>query len=245
MAQPQIRGYKPNPADPDNPFPAGLGTICDELYQAAAGNPRTPDEPLPVPPELWKIVGIRNSHNGKFGTEADFNRPAVSSIGIDSSAQRKVAQPHDDGTDWSQVWKRSRRGVPADQPGRAWSGGEHPMSQRMDKESTSALIKLIIFCVLTGMATVVLGMTLSNGGFARRDVYKAMFTDVAGVAAGDEVRIAGVRVGSVRSVEIADKDKAVLEFGDRAGYQAHAEHHGDLAVPQPGRSALHGPRAGL
>jgi len=87
------------------------------------------------------------------------------------------------------------------------------MTQRMDKESISALVKLIIFCVLTGMATVVLGMTLSNGGFAKRDVYNAMFTDVAGVAAGDEVRIAGVRVGSVRSVEVADKDRAVLEFG--------------------------------
>ncbi len=90
LAQPQIRGYKPNPADPDNPYPAGLGTICDELYAAAAGNPRSPDEPLPVPPELWKIVGIKNSHNGKLGTEADFNRAPVSSIGIDSPAQRKV-----------------------------------------------------------------------------------------------------------------------------------------------------------
>jgi phospholipid/cholesterol/gamma-HCH transport system substrate-binding protein len=81
LAQPQIHGYRTNPADPDNPFPAGLGTICDELYEAAKGNPRTPDEPLPVPPELWKIVGIRNSHNGKFGTEADFNRVVVSSVG--------------------------------------------------------------------------------------------------------------------------------------------------------------------
>jgi len=87
------------------------------------------------------------------------------------------------------------------------------MTQRMDKESTSALVKLIIFCVLTGMATVVLGMTLSNGGLAKRDTYKALFTDVTGVAVGDEVRIAGVRVGTIRSVKIADKDKAVVEFG--------------------------------
>ncbi|HKY58133.1 MAG TPA: hypothetical protein VJL80_08860, partial [Aeromicrobium sp.] len=90
LAQPQIRGYRPNPDDPDNPFPAGLGTICDELYAAAAGNPRSPDKPLPIPPELWKLVGIKNSHNGKLGTDADFNRAAVSSAGIDSPAQRKV-----------------------------------------------------------------------------------------------------------------------------------------------------------
>ncbi len=90
FVQPQIRGYRPNPNDPSNPYPAGLGTICDELYAAAAGNPRTPDEPLPVPPELWKVVGVRNSHNGKLGTEADYNRAPVSSTGIDSPAQRKV-----------------------------------------------------------------------------------------------------------------------------------------------------------
>jgi virulence factor Mce-like protein len=91
LAQPQIHGYKPNPADPDSPFPAGLGTICDELYEAAAGNPRTPDEPLPIPPELWRIVGIRNSHNGKFGTEADFNRAPASSAGVPDVASLLIS----------------------------------------------------------------------------------------------------------------------------------------------------------
>ena len=146
LAQPQIHGYKPNPADPDNPYPAGLGTICDELYQAAAGNPRSPDKPLPgAPPELWKIVGIKNSHDGKLGAEASTVRlsPRPASTGFPTWLRCCSA-------------RRTRR------------GGEHPMTQRMDKESTSHLVKLIIFCVLTGMATVVLGMTLSNGGFARR-----------------------------------------------------------------------------
>ncbi|HUP99757.1 MAG TPA: MCE family protein [Aeromicrobium sp.] len=90
LVQPEIHGYRPNPNDPTNPYPAGLGTICDELYQAAAGNPRTPDEPLPIPGELWKVVGIRNSHNGKLGTEADFNRAPASSVGIDSPIERRV-----------------------------------------------------------------------------------------------------------------------------------------------------------
>jgi phospholipid/cholesterol/gamma-HCH transport system substrate-binding protein len=87
------------------------------------------------------------------------------------------------------------------------------MTNRMDKESSSALIKLIIFCVLTGMATVVLGMTLSNGGLAKKTYYKALFNDITGVAVGDEVRIAGVRVGTVKSYEIVDKDKAAVTFG--------------------------------
>lgn len=87
------------------------------------------------------------------------------------------------------------------------------MTNRMDKESSSALIKLIIFCLLTGMATVVLGMTLSNGGFAPRSNYKALFTDVTGVAKGDEVRISGVRVGTVSGTKVVGRDKAVVEFG--------------------------------
>jgi hypothetical protein len=78
FAQPQIRGYKPNPADADNPFPAGLGTVCDELYAAAAGNPRTPDEPFPYQESFWKAFGVRNSHNGKLGSDAAYQRPAVS-----------------------------------------------------------------------------------------------------------------------------------------------------------------------
>ncbi|MFL6090772.1 MAG: MCE family protein [Aeromicrobium sp.] len=87
------------------------------------------------------------------------------------------------------------------------------MTQRMDKESISALVKLIIFLILTGLATVMLGMTLSNGGFAKRTYYKAMFNDITGVAQGDEVRIAGVRVGTIKSYQIVDKDKAVINFG--------------------------------
>jgi phospholipid/cholesterol/gamma-HCH transport system substrate-binding protein len=90
FAQPDVHGYAPNPADPDHPFPAGLGTVCDELYAAANGNPRTPDEPFPYQAEFWKTFGVRNSHNGKIGTDADFNRAPASSAGIDSPAQEEV-----------------------------------------------------------------------------------------------------------------------------------------------------------
>ncbi|MFL6088929.1 MAG: MCE family protein [Aeromicrobium sp.] len=79
FSQPEIHGYKPNPGDPGNPFPAGLGTVCDELYEAAKGNPRTPDEPFPYQASFWREFGIRNSHNGKLGTDAEYNRAAVSS----------------------------------------------------------------------------------------------------------------------------------------------------------------------
>ena len=83
---------------------------------------------------------------------------------------------------------------------------------KLDAESFSALIKLLVFLVLTGMATVVLALTLSNGGFGAKDEYKALFTDVTGVAKGDDVRIAGVSIGAISKVEIVQKDKALVTF---------------------------------
>jgi phospholipid/cholesterol/gamma-HCH transport system substrate-binding protein len=84
---------------------------------------------------------------------------------------------------------------------------------KLDSESLSALVKLLVFMALTGLATIVLALTLSNGAFGSRDTYKAEFTDVTGVAKGDDVRIAGVSIGSVKKVEIVKKDKALLTFG--------------------------------
>lgn len=84
---------------------------------------------------------------------------------------------------------------------------------KLDRESTSALAKLMVFLVVTAMATVFLGLLLSNGSFGKRYEYKAEFTDVTGVAKGDDVRIAGVVVGTVKDIEITRRDRAVVTFG--------------------------------
>jgi hypothetical protein len=86
LTQPEVRGYAPDGT------PLGLGTICDELNAAAAGNPRTNENPLPIPGGFWKLLGITNSHNGKLGTEADYARPMASAnlVGIDTPAQKDV-----------------------------------------------------------------------------------------------------------------------------------------------------------
>jgi len=85
--------------------------------------------------------------------------------------------------------------------------------KQIDRESISALIKLGIFLALTGLATLVLMLVLSNGSFGDRTTYKAVFNDVTGMAKGDDVRIAGVAVGSVKKVEIVKRDKALVTFG--------------------------------
>jgi phospholipid/cholesterol/gamma-HCH transport system substrate-binding protein len=64
------------------------------------------------------------------------------------------------------------------------------------------LIKLIIFLVITAIATYILGATISNSAYGSTSTYRANFTDVAGLQLGDDVRIAGVRVGTVDGITI-------------------------------------------
>ena len=85
--------------------------------------------------------------------------------------------------------------------------------KQIDRESMGAAVKLGFFLAFTGISTLVLALTLSNGSFGDRNQYKAVFSDVTGMAKGDDVRIAGVAVGSVSKIEIIDRDKARVTFG--------------------------------
>jgi phospholipid/cholesterol/gamma-HCH transport system substrate-binding protein len=69
-------------------------------------------------------------------------------------------------------------------------------------KTTSAAIKLIIFAVIATLFTAVLAVTISNTQFVDTTKYRLVFTDAAGVIPGDEVRIAGVRVGQVDSIKL-------------------------------------------
>jgi phospholipid/cholesterol/gamma-HCH transport system substrate-binding protein len=70
----------------------------------------------------------------------------------------------------------------------------------------SPLIKLAIFLVVTVTATFVLAATITNSDYGKTITYRADFTDVTGVVPGDDVRIAGVRVGAVKSMKVVMVD---------------------------------------
>ena len=81
----------------------------------------------------------------------------------------------------------------------------------------SPLIKLVIFLVVTAMATYVLAATISNSSYGAAKSYKAEFTDVSGLELGDDVRIAGVRVGTIEGISIkrngqGKKSYALVDF---------------------------------
>jgi phospholipid/cholesterol/gamma-HCH transport system substrate-binding protein len=82
----------------------------------------------------------------------------------------------------------------------------------LDKRTTGDLIKLLIFIVVTTLATGVLVMTIGNISFSGKHSYKAVFADATGVTKGDDIRVAGVKVGTVKSVGITDRTRALVTF---------------------------------
>ena len=99
-----------------------------------------------------------------------------------------------------------------------------------------------IFMVVTTLATSVLvdddRQRLLRG---RSNEYRAEFVDATGVVKGDDVRIAGVKVGTVKDVEIVDRTR---RWSPSRVEESDADQRGDPRhdpLPQPGRPAL--PRA--
>ncbi|WP_199441731.1 MCE family protein [Umezawaea beigongshangensis] len=81
------------------------------------------------------------------------------------------------------------------------------------------LVKLLVFALVTITATTVLAVTIANTSFGDTTGYRARFTDATALNAGDDVRIAGVRVGQVDDVRVVDRRIAEVAFsldGDRA-----------------------------
>ncbi|GAA0504811.1 MCE family protein [Saccharopolyspora thermophila] len=77
---------------------------------------------------------------------------------------------------------------------------------------TGPLVKFLIFVVVTVLATGLLVMTIANRDLRAAESYTARFTDVTNLNVGDEVRIAGVKVGEVESIEVVDRRIAEVRF---------------------------------
>ncbi|GAA4544300.1 MlaD family protein [Amycolatopsis samaneae] len=74
------------------------------------------------------------------------------------------------------------------------------------------VLKLAVFVAVTVLCTGVLAVTLANTSFSPENGYVAQFSDVLGLNPGDDVRMSGVKVGSVNSVEPKDPKYAEVRF---------------------------------
>ncbi|MGH8870344.1 MAG: MCE family protein [Actinomycetes bacterium] len=79
-------------------------------------------------------------------------------------------------------------------------------------KTTAALVKLTIFAIVTVLATGLLAATIGNIRFVDSSEYSAVFSDVTGLVEGDDVRVAGVRVGEVEDIAVHKGDRALVTF---------------------------------
>lgn len=78
--------------------------------------------------------------------------------------------------------------------------------------STGTLIKFTIFGVIMALLTGVLFVVFSESRTGSTEDYSAVFNDASRLEAGDTVRIAGIRVGTVQDVSLDADRKVVVKF---------------------------------
>ncbi len=74
----------------------------------------------------------------------------------------------------------------------------------------SSAFKMLIFTTVTVVLIGLLATLIGNITFTEKKTYSAVFTDATGVFKGDRVRVSGVEVGSVSSLEMVEEGERTL-----------------------------------
>jgi phospholipid/cholesterol/gamma-HCH transport system substrate-binding protein len=74
------------------------------------------------------------------------------------------------------------------------------------------IIFVAIFTLVTVLLTVQLAAIITNSGHAGSRKFSAVFTDASGVLPGQDVRLAGVPVGQVKSLHLVNRSEARIDF---------------------------------
>lgn len=76
----------------------------------------------------------------------------------------------------------------------------------------ATIVKLGLFAFIMVLSTLGLFAVFAQYQGGAKDRYSAVFDDVSGLKAGDSVRVAGVRVGTVDSVDLEPNNTVVVSF---------------------------------
>ncbi|MFE3544759.1 MlaD family protein [Nocardia sp. NPDC059177] len=79
-------------------------------------------------------------------------------------------------------------------------------------KSTKALVGFSFFVVIATVLTYTIWSTLQRSVPGNTTSYSAVFTDVLGLRVGDDVRMAGVRVGRVDKIDFTEHYTAQVDF---------------------------------
>ncbi|WP_408898332.1 MCE family protein [Nocardioides sp. R1-1] len=83
---------------------------------------------------------------------------------------------------------------------------------RADRALGVTLTKSLVFALVTVLATLALAGTIRNSSGGPDNEYVAVFSDATSLNKGDDVRMAGVKVGTVTGVEVSDDRLARVSF---------------------------------
>lgn len=72
----------------------------------------------------------------------------------------------------------------------------------MRRRERGELVKLTSFLTIMALVTVYLFLVMGDVRSGDRTIYRATFVDVSGLKSGDEVRVASVAVGTIKSVDV-------------------------------------------
>ncbi|MGI5135997.1 MULTISPECIES: MCE family protein [unclassified Streptomyces] len=86
------------------------------------------------------------------------------------------------------------------------------MSRTHARQTVAPLVKFSLFALVTIAATALLAATVAGVSFTPKQTYHAVFSDVTGLQEGDDIRVAGVRVGEVEGIRIKDRTLAEVTF---------------------------------
>lgn len=78
--------------------------------------------------------------------------------------------------------------------------------------SVGTIVKFAIFGVVMTVLTAFLFVVFGESRSGATEEYSAVFTDASRLEAGDSVRIAGIRVGTVKKVSLQADRKVLVEF---------------------------------
>lgn len=79
-------------------------------------------------------------------------------------------------------------------------------------QTTLAAVKLGIFTLVSLIVTGMLAIIMGHLNLGTQNTYQAIFSSASELKSGDDVRVAGISVGSVSDVSLYHRDEAIVTF---------------------------------
>ena len=206
---PPLINPNPNLADPNPPLPRGMSPSPPVPGTANPALIPVPPPPVPLSP------GPRRSAPKPGRTAGPPSLPAEAAPASFGGNVGPVGSEQERDSSASSPGNRRRRPPSCcsvrSHAGTTVSVADPTSAGSPDEDTAAPMIGLSLFMVVAVTLTWLVYVTLRRDVAGQTVPYAAMFSDVFGLREGDDVRMAGVRVGRVEKIELQG-DLAKVSF---------------------------------